>query len=151
MSLLQKLIALISSLILLVSGHGTQATPPAATTSPVANVTVAPDQLNMPTYSPIQITGNEPTESGCPQEGHIKSPSSFNKATVTFDNQTAGDLKVYWLDFNGKRKFYSNLKAHTKYDQATWIGHVWVVADPTSGQCLKLESANAVSQELVIN
>jgi hypothetical protein len=92
----------------------------------------------------------QPTESGCPQEGHIKSPSSYNAATVTFDNQTAADLKVYWLDFNGARKFYSNLKAHSKYDQATWVGHVWVVADG-SDQCLKLESANAVEQTLIIN
>src|SRR5664279_5523579 len=95
-------------------------------------------------------TGSEPLESGCPQEGHIKSPSSFDKATVTFDNQTAGDLKVYWIDFQGNRKFYSNLKTHSKYDQATWIGHVWVVAN-AADQCIKLESANAVQQVLVIN
>lgn len=104
-------------------------------------------QMNTPLPT---ATGVEPTESGCVQEGHIKSPSSFNAATITFDNQTAGNLKVYWLDFNGKRKFYSNLKANSKYDQKTWVGHVWVVAD-ASDQCLKLESANAVSQIVVIN
>ena len=92
----------------------------------------------------------KPSESGCPQEGHIKSPSSFDSATVTFDNQTTGDYKIYWLDFNGKRKLYTTLKAHTKYDQATWIGHVWVVA-ALSEKCIKLESANAVKQTLVID
>src|SRR5664279_2042758 len=61
-------------------------------------------------------TGSEPLESGCPQEGHIKSPSSFDKATITFDNQTAADVKIYWIDFDGKRKFYEILKAHTAYN-----------------------------------
>ncbi|MFA6042265.1 MAG: hypothetical protein WC786_01095 [Patescibacteria group bacterium] len=94
--------------------------------------------------------GIAPTESGCPQEGHIKSPASTNAATITFDNQTGADLKVYWLDFNGARKFYTDVKAHSKKDQATWVGHVWVVADG-AGQCVKLHSANAVAQTLVID
>ena len=94
--------------------------------------------------------GSEPLESGCPQEGHIKSPSSFDKATITFDNQTAADVKIYWIDFDGKRKFYEILKAHTAFNQATWVGHVWVVADQAD-QCIKLHSANAVEQTLVIN
>ena len=114
-----------------------------------ANNTPAPVATQINTPLPT-ATGIEPTDSGCVQEGHIKSPSSFNAATITFDNQTAGNLKVYWLDFNGKRKFYSNLKANTKYDQATWIGHVWIVTNG-SEQCLKLESANSVKQTLVIN
>jgi hypothetical protein len=97
-----------------------------------------------------KLQDNGPLESGCPQEGHIKSPSSFDKATITFDNQTAGDVKIYWIDFNGNRKFYSTLKAHSTLNQATWIGHVWVVADQME-QCLKLHSANAVEQTLVIN
>lgn len=128
MNLLRLLASMIASLAFFVSNH------PAPTISP----------------APIIAITGAPTESGCSQEGHIKSPSSYNPATITFDNQTAGDVKVYWLDFQGKRKFYSNLKAHSKYDQATWVGHVWVVTSK-SDQCVKLESANAVEQMLVIN
>lgn len=108
------------------------------------------EQASASTPSQVQPSGSQPLESGCPQEGHIKSPSSYDKATITFDNQTAGDLKVYWIDFNGKRKFYNFVKAHSKYDQETWVGHVWVVTDKAE-QCLKLHSANAVKQILVIN
>lgn len=133
MDLIKALIALISSIVLSLGGHGAVGKP---------RVTPAPSQ--------VEIRVSEPTESGCPQEGHIKSPSSYNKASITFDNQTGGDVKVYWLDFTGKRKLYSNLKAHTKYDQATWVGHVWVVADGAD-ICVKLHSANAVQQTLVIN
>lgn len=105
-----------------------------------------PEQTSTPTPA---SSGTPPLVSGCPQEGHIKSPSSYDAAKITFDNQTDGNLKIFWIDFNGDRKFYSNLKAHSKYDQDTWIGHVWVVTD-SSDQCLKLESANSVNQVLVI-
>lgn len=118
------------------------------TDNPSLNTTNTTKQTGAPTPTQTQPS-NLPAESGCPQEGHIKSPSSFDKATITFDNQTAGDLKVYWIDFNGNRKFYSNLKAHAKYNQATWVGHVWVVANGDN-QCIKLESANSVLQTLEI-
>lgn len=98
----------------------------------------------------IANTSIEPTESGCPQEGHIKSPASTNAASITFDNQTGGNMKVYWIDFEGARKFYRDLNAHTAYTQATWVGHVWVVAD-SGEKCVKLHSANAVEQTLVID
>ena len=150
MDLLKALIALITSLIMSLSSHNAPSKPPVVSSAPTAIITNAPEELNTPTYTQIQPLGREPTESGCPQEGHIKSPSSFNKASITFDNQTAVDLKVYWIDFQGNRKFYSNLKAHSKYDQGTWIGHVWVVAD-AGEQCVRLESANAVQQVLEIN
>ena len=114
MNLLKALLALISGLIPSLSGQSAPRKPLATNTNPVVSITSAAEQSNMPTYTPIKILGNEPTESGCPQEGHIKSPSSFNPASITFDNQTGGDLKVYWIDFQGNRKFYSNLKAHSK-------------------------------------
>ena len=116
----------------------------------VSNNTTPAEQVSAQPPTATQLPGNGPTESGCPQEGHIKSPSSFDKANITFDNQTPGDLKVYWIDFQGNRKFYSALKAHSKYDQATWVGHVWVVAN-AADQCIKLHSANAVQQVLVID
>ena len=116
---------------------------------PVASAASSTGPADTSVSTQIQA-GSEPLESGCPQEGHIKSPSSYDKAAITFDNQTAGDVKIYWIDFDGKRKFYETLKAHTAYNQATWIGHVWVVADQAD-QCIKLESANAVQQILVIS
>jgi hypothetical protein len=142
-------LSLIVGFALLLGGCSILGSPP--TTSDHLVATSAPELVQTTTPSPSEFTmpSNGPTESGCAQEGHIKSPSSFDKATITFDNQTAGDMKVYWIDFQGKRKFYSELKAHSKYDQATWVGHVWVVAD-ASDQCVKLESANAVDQILEI-
>ena len=123
--------------------------PQTANNAPSADVSSS-TQAEATVGAEAQPPDNGPLQSGCPQEGHIKSPSSFDKANITFDNQTSGDLKVYWIDFNGNRKFYSTLKAHSSLNQATWIGHVWVVADQME-QCLKLHSANAIEQTLVIN
>ena len=123
--------------------------PQSAQNEPATNVSTSTPALDTSVMAePQNATG--PTESGCPQEGHIKSPSSYDKATITFDNETPADVKIYWIGFDGKRKLYETLKAHTAINQATWIGHVWVVADQTD-QCMKLESANAVAQTLVIN
>ena len=147
---MKKLLFAFSVVTLLAAGCGSSQ-PSANQTQPIPTEQAQPTQsTTIPTAMGIVDQGIQPTDSGCAQEGHIKSPSSFDAATVTFDNQTAGDLKVYWIDFNGVRKFYSTLKAHSKYDQATWIGHVWVVTG-ASDQCLKLESANALEQTLVIN
>ncbi len=145
---------LFSILATLFNGHNVNSKPPVASqytiSRPTPNITSTPAPENAPQPTIAQLLRNEPTESGCPQEGHIKSPSSFNAATITFDNQTAADLKVYWIDFNGNRKYYRTVKAHSKYDQGTWVGHVWVVAG-AGDQCVKLESANAVNQVLVID
>jgi len=128
---------IVTMIAILLTATACTKTTPASTT----NTSNAANSVNQ---------GIAPTESGCPQEGHIKSPASTNAATITFDNQTGADLKVYWLDFDGARKFYTDLKAQSKIDQATWVGHVWVVADG-AGQCVKLHSANAVLQTLVID
>jgi hypothetical protein len=106
--------------------------------------------LIIPKPTQIKMSAADPVDSGCTQEGHITSPSSYNKALITFDNQTAQELKVYWIDFQGNRKLYAHVKAHSTYDQATWIGHVWVVTDEAD-QCIRLQSANSVQQAVVIN
>lgn len=122
--------------------------PPSTGNESLASTTSSTEPAETSTSTQLQT--DNVLESGCAQEGHIQSPSSFNNATITFDNETAQDVNIYWIDFNGKREFYETLQAHTAYNQATWIGHVWVVADQ-GGQCIKLESANAVEQTLVIN
>jgi hypothetical protein len=138
--MLLALVASVAATSACVATAPAQGTPPPAPTSLSAATAFA-------TPTPLSAV---PLESGCAQEGSIKSPASLNVATITFDNQSRQDVKVYWLDFSGARVFYRDLKVGARYDQPTWVGHVWVVAD-TSGKCVRLHSANAVRQDLVIN
>jgi hypothetical protein len=57
------------------------------------------------------------------------------RTNIEFVNRTAGTVKVYWLDYSGKRVYYSTLKADTSYVQATWATHPWVVLD-SAGVCV---------------
>ena len=47
---------------------------------------------------------------------------------VTFSNETANDVQLFWSDHEGNRQPYGPIKAGEKRSQNTFGGHVWVVA-----------------------
>lgn len=62
-------------------------------------------------------------------ERDLKSPPSSVTTSVRFDNRTARDLEVHWLDFDGERRRYAGLGAGKTFENATYVGHVWLVAE----------------------
>ena len=54
---------------------------------------------------------------------------------IEFINETAGTVKIYWLDYNGQRVFYRELAAGASYVQATYDTHPWIAVDRT-GKCI---------------
>ena len=48
---------------------------------------------------------------------------------IAFQNNSAGLRKVYWLDTNGERKPYCELKPGENCDMGTYLSHPWVVTD----------------------
>ncbi|WP_394781397.1 hypothetical protein [Undibacterium sp.] len=68
------------------------------------------------------------------------SPSVSNAAgTIFFINHLQSDVSVDWLDFNGHRKHYADLKPGDSYVQNTYAGHVWRVS--SAGKLLGLLAA----------
>ena len=57
------------------------------------------------------------------------------RTNIRFVNKTAGVVKIYWLDYNGKRVYYNTLAAGARYVQPTWQTHPWVVIN-ASGACI---------------
>jgi VHL beta domain len=57
------------------------------------------------------------------------------RTNIEFVNRTAGAIKVYWLDYTGKRVYYNTLAAGSSYVQPTWKTHPWVVLD-SGGRCI---------------
>lgn len=49
--------------------------------------------------------------------------------TVEFHNSAAGLRKIYWLDYDGQRKFYMQLAPQQSYQQSTYLTHPWLVTD----------------------
>jgi hypothetical protein len=54
---------------------------------------------------------------------------------MTFVNNTTEAVQLYWLDYQGTRKFYSEIPAGQTAVQPTYLTHPWVVTNP-GGDCL---------------
>ncbi|MEN3940370.1 hypothetical protein WJU23_03680 [Prosthecobacter sp. SYSU 5D2] len=59
----------------------------------------------------------------------IKSENSDTTALITFHNRSSETVKVYWLDFSGKRVLYLTLPSQEKVDQSTYLTHPWLITD----------------------
>ena len=57
------------------------------------------------------------------------------KTNIVFLNKTAGTVKVYWLDYSGKRVYYSTLAPGASYTQRTFVTHPWVILN-SAGACV---------------
>lgn len=73
----------------------------------------------------------------CTSERSIKSADSNQAAKVQFKNDSKSRVKIYWLNYEGKREHYSDVAPGRSYSQDTFMTHPWVVTD-TSGQCILL-------------
>ena len=46
---------------------------------------------------------------------------------IHFDNNSSQDLKVYWIDYNGKPVYYDDVKAGGVYDMNSYVSHPWAI------------------------
>ena len=73
--------------------------------------------------------------SGCPVPGSVRSVDSKRPAVIQFANSSGRPLKIYWLDFQGRRQFYHELKSGQDYRQPTYVNHPWIAVD-SAGTCV---------------
>ena len=60
---------------------------------------------------------------------------SAQAATIVFDNETAGTLYGYWVDYSGVPEPWFSLNTGDKLTQDTFVTHPWAILDVT-GACL---------------
>ncbi len=93
------------------------------------------------TAQPQQTTGNaKPPEQGRKHSAEIAKIASgpdLVPVPIVFQNNSADIRKVYWLDKNGERKPYCELKPGESCEIWTYLGHPWVVTD-ADGNALAL-------------
>lgn len=65
----------------------------------------------------------------CDDESDLMSARTRQATTVWFRNEAGRTRKLYWLDFNGDRKFYAVIEPGQQVEQQTYGGHPWVVTD----------------------
>lgn len=79
--------------------------------------------------------GNGRAGTGCPAPGSVRSLDSNRPAVIRFANGTGRTLEIFWLDFQGQRKFYRQLKTGQDYRQPTYLTHPWIAVD-SAGDCV---------------
>lgn len=71
----------------------------------------------------------------CPAPGTERSIESKVKVRLQIANSSNRAAKIYWLDYQGARQFYRELKPHEAYDQPSYMTHPWIAVDP-KGDCI---------------
>lgn len=65
----------------------------------------------------------------CSTEKDLKSIKTKMKKPLTFHNLSKNVIKLFFLDFDGKRKFYYSLESGKKYYVMSFVSHAWVITD----------------------
>ncbi len=65
----------------------------------------------------------------CPEEKSLKSTDSKLETTLNFVNTTKGGLRIYWINYEGKREFYSAVAAGKSFSVDTFPTHPWVATN----------------------
>jgi von Hippel-Lindau disease tumor suppressor protein len=77
----------------------------------------------------VALTASGAFAQNCTDQGALRSPPGATPATeLTFVNAGVESRRIFWIDQNGKRKFYKELGPHASYIQPTFVGHPWVIA-----------------------
>jgi hypothetical protein len=75
----------------------------------------------------------------CSDEDNLRSLSSQVSTNIRFINQKTFRVKVYWIDFTGKRQHYFDLEPNQMYDQQTFVSHPWLVTEAGANQpCINI-------------
>lgn len=59
----------------------------------------------------------------------LKSPRNPKAVSIRIDNRGKNSVRVFWIDFDGKRKQYAETDPERSFKQNTFNGHLWLVTD----------------------
>ena len=79
-------------------------------------------------------------QSDCKNYSKMRSQKG-KSTTIYFDNQSKRDLKLFWIDYKGKKVFYSKIKSGKGFKQQTFVNHPWLIKDANDGTCLVIIKA----------
>ncbi len=60
---------------------------------------------------------------------YLKSRINYAETAIFFVNLTEADIAYYWVDYQGKERYYKEIAANSLVCQNTYVGHYWVVKD----------------------
>ncbi len=73
---------------------------------------------------------NQPAiRNGLPLSSKRASLRTGEETSITFINRTEGEVRIFWLDPDGRRQGYGSLEPGGSRNQHTFAGHRWLVVD----------------------
>jgi hypothetical protein len=81
-----------------------------------------------------ESTPNELASTSCENEDKLSSLVSSETTGIQFVNKQTFPVKVYWIDFKGKRQHYFDLEPNQVREQQTYVTHPWLIADSRENQ-----------------
>ncbi|MFO0994863.1 MAG: hypothetical protein U1E67_23365 [Hyphomicrobiales bacterium] len=89
-----------------------------------------------------------PVQAACNNEQGLRSQKSNKPTTIEFINKSKRTVKVYWIDYKGKRVLYHTLRPGQRAGQDTYRTHPWIIATE-AGRCLESAVAGKGKTRLV--
>ncbi|MDD9990223.1 MAG: hypothetical protein OXP75_00325 [Rhodospirillales bacterium] len=81
----------------------------------------------------------------------LKSKEGQFQTSITFTNRMQEAINVYWVNYEGNRKFYRNLGPQEHYTQPTYVTHPWVVATAEDNQFVTSIVGMEKKQSIYVN
>jgi hypothetical protein len=117
---------------------------PARTPAPiVTRITPMPTPVPtaLPSLSPVSSSVPTPEArydfrlAGLECDETLASGTQTVTTVIQFHNNNGAPRRIYWMDFWGKRQYFTTLQPGRVWEQATFAGHMWLVSDE-SGNCV---------------
>ena len=65
----------------------------------------------------------------CAAEAAIYSVRGVEPTVVTFHNSSRMIIRIYWIDYEGRRVHFSTLRPGQSYSANTFASHPWIVTN----------------------
>lgn len=72
---------------------------------------------------PARASGYTP----CPDEDQLRSVHSRTPTTITFENRGRSAIRIYWLDYDGRRQHRATVQPGATRSQKTYVTHPWII------------------------
>ncbi|KAK5058687.1 hypothetical protein LTR84_010951 [Exophiala bonariae] len=89
-----------------------------------------------------EYDGDLTQESLQPLKQEKVSEGSATRTNINFVNELKESVSIFWIDFQGDEKHYSNIQAGESQKQSTYEGHVWRVAKSEGNEAVATFVAN---------
>jgi hypothetical protein len=83
------------------------------------------------------VAGAVAQTSRCDAEPVARSLHAQHATEVVFKNNNTHAVRIWWLNYTGKRVWYQTLAPGESYTQSTYLTHPWIATDK-QGRCVGL-------------